>query len=235
MRILVHKRAAGGLCVYRLNSILSFVHGAPIISRYTHISKTEGGSQWNTAALQPVRDRRSGIRNILSVLINVNAIVSEFDEEFSSEALSLSRKKKKNFRHKKKEEKIPFVRFPFLWTEGRRFEEIWRKLRGRDAEGESGDERDQRDSSWKKRLDPAVIEAVCGKFEGPRDETLGNHLWRGGVSRGVRTLRATDCRGTRIIEFPPVDRKSRRVSPRDRRTEAERETVRPTPTCRAPK
>lgn len=89
--------------------------------------------------------------------------------------------------------------------------------------------RDQRDSSWKKRLDPTVIEAVCGKFEGPRDETLGNHLWRGGVSRGVRTLRATDCRGTRIIEFPPVDRKSRRVSPRDRRTEAERETVRPTP------
>lgn len=72
---------------------------------------------------------------------------------------------------------------------------------------------DQRDSSWKKRLDPTVIEAVCGKFEGPRDETLGNHLWRGGVSRGVRTLRATDCRGTRIIEFPPVDRKSRRVNP----------------------
>lgn len=114
MRILVHKRAAGGLCVYRLNSILSFVHGAPIISRYTHISKTEGGSQWNTAALQPVRDRRSGIRNILSVLINVNAIVSEFDEEFSSEALFLSRKKKKIFAIKKRKKKSLSFVFPFF-------------------------------------------------------------------------------------------------------------------------
>lgn len=60
---------------FKFHSFVRF-DGAPIISRYTHISKTEGGRGGGrtneTTALQPTRDRRSGIRNILSALINVN-------------------------------------------------------------------------------------------------------------------------------------------------------------------
>lgn len=188
-----------------------FVHGAPIISRYTHISKTEGGAN----ETQPHC-------NQLGIDVLESVIFYPFSSTWTQSFPNLTRNSrvrrslsKKNFRHKCAKKRKKKSRSFFLSLNR---EEDWKKFGENYEEGESGDERDQRDSSWKKRLDPAVIEAVCGKFEGPRDETLGNHLWRGGVSRGVRTLRATDCRGTRIIEFPPVDRKSRRVSPRDRRT-----------------